>query len=125
MKSSFARYPSLADRVDIDQEAGNALASTLAGQGPHDPWFVACDLCDIVALQSAIGSVRSHFGPIGVLVHNAANDRRHDMDGVSVESWDAGVAVNLRHQFSPHKRFHPTCARFAAARSSTSDRSAG
>lgn len=127
MNSSYARYPSLADRVvlvtggatgigasivahfvaqaakvgflDIDQEAGDALAPTLAGQGPHDPLFIACDLCDIVALQSAIGRVRSHFGPIGVLVNNAANDRRHDMDSVSVASWDAGIAVNLRHQF--------------------------
>jgi D-xylose 1-dehydrogenase len=127
VKSSFARYPSLANRVvlvtggatgigasivahfvaqaakvaflDLDQDAGDALASTLAGHGPADPLFIAGDLCDIVALQTAIGRVRSHFGPIGVLVNNAANDRRHDMDSVSVEIWDAGIAVNLRHQF--------------------------
>jgi NAD(P)-dependent dehydrogenase (short-subunit alcohol dehydrogenase family) len=127
MKSSYARYPSLADRVvlvtggatgigasivahfveqaakvafvDLDQDSGNALASTLAGYGSHPPLFVACDLCDIAALQAAIERVRSHFGPIGVLVNNAANDRRHDMDGVSVAAWDAGIAVNLRHQF--------------------------
>jgi NAD(P)-dependent dehydrogenase (short-subunit alcohol dehydrogenase family) len=127
MISPFARYPSLANRVvlvtggasgigasivahfvaqaakvaflDLDQDAGDALASTLAGHGPADPLFIAGDLCDIVALQMAIGRVRSHFGPIGVLVNNAANDRRHDMDSVSVEIWDAGIAVNLRHQF--------------------------
>lgn len=127
MKSSYARYPSLANRVvlvtggatgigasivahfvdqaakvaflDVDRDAGEALASTLAGHGPGDPLFVAVDLCDIVALQTAIERVRSHLGPIGVLVNNAANDRRHDMDSVSVATWDAGIAVNLRHQF--------------------------
>lgn len=127
MNSPYARYPSLAGRVvlvtggasgigasivahfvaqdakvaflDLDQDAGDTLALTLAGHGPHDPLFIACDLCDIVALQAAIERVRSHFGPIGVLVNNAANDRRHDMDSVTVASWDAGIAVNLRHQF--------------------------
>lgn len=124
---SFARYPSLANRVvlvtggasgigasivahfveqgakvgflDVDRTAGEALASTLAGHGPDGPLFVAVDLCDIVALQAAIERVRSHFGPIGVLVNNAADDRRHDTESVTVATWDAGIAVNLRHQF--------------------------
>jgi NAD(P)-dependent dehydrogenase (short-subunit alcohol dehydrogenase family) len=123
----FARYPSLADRVvlvtggatgigasivahfieqgakvaflDIDRAAGEALASTLAGHGSHDPLFVGVDLCDVAALQAAVERVRSHFGPVGVLVNNAANDHRHDMESVSVASWDAGIATNLRHQF--------------------------
>ena len=85
--------------LDIDQEAGKVLAATLAKRGPHDPLFIACDLCDIDALQAAIARVRTHFGPIAVLVNNAANDLRHGMDTVSVASWDAGIAVNLRHQF--------------------------
>ena len=85
--------------LDIDQEAGKVLAATLAKRGPHDPLFIACDLCDIDALQAAIARVRMHFGPIAVLVNNAANDLRHGMDTVSVASWDAGIAVNLRHQF--------------------------
>ena len=127
MTTPYARYPSLADRVvlvtggasgigasivehfvgqasrvaflDVDEGAGAAQMAALAGHGRHDPLFVACDLCDIDALRVAIERARAHFGPIGVLVNNAANDRRHDMDGVSAASWDAGIAVNLRHQF--------------------------
>ncbi|MBK7791566.1 MAG: SDR family oxidoreductase [Betaproteobacteria bacterium] len=127
MNPAYAQYPSLADRVvlvtggasgigasivehfcaqgarvaflDIDQEAGKALAATLAGRAPRDPLFIACDLCDIAALQAGIARARAHFGPIGVLVNNAANDYRHGMETVSVASWDAGIAVNLRHQF--------------------------
>jgi NAD(P)-dependent dehydrogenase (short-subunit alcohol dehydrogenase family) len=123
----YARYPSLADRVvvitggasgigaslvmhfaeqdarvaflDIDIDAGGSLASALAGHVRHAPLFVGCDLSDISALQAAIEKVRLHFGPVNVLVNNAANDRRHDLDSVSVESFDMGIAVNLRHQF--------------------------
>jgi NAD(P)-dependent dehydrogenase (short-subunit alcohol dehydrogenase family) len=127
MITPFARYPSLADRVvivtggatgigasmvthfveqdakvallDIDVDQGNALASALAGRGRHAPLFVGCDLCDIGALHAAIERVRLHFGRVSVLVNNAANDRRHDLDSVSVETFDLGIAVNLRHLF--------------------------
>jgi NAD(P)-dependent dehydrogenase (short-subunit alcohol dehydrogenase family) len=61
--------------------------------------FVRCDLCDIEALRDAVAAVRSHLGPIEVLVNNAANDQRQALDAVSAESWDSGIAVNLRHQF--------------------------
>ena len=127
MSSHYARYPSLTDRVvlitggatgigatmveefaaqaakvaflDIDHAAGEALAARIAATAPHAPLFVRCDLRDIDALRAAVAQGRSHFGAIGVLVNNAANDRRHALDGVSAESWDEGVAVNLRHQF--------------------------
>ena len=34
-----------------------------------------------------------------MLVNNAANDKRHTIDEVTPESFDAGIAVNIRHQF--------------------------
>ena len=127
MMMSYARYPSLADRVvivtggasgigasmvmhfaeqdakvaflDIDIGAGNDLASALAERVRHPPRFLGCDLCDIGALQSAIERIRLQLGPASVLVNNAANDRRHDQAAVSVESFDTGIAINLRDQF--------------------------
>ena len=127
MMTPYARYPSLAGRVvivtggasgigasmvlhfaeqdakvaflDINIDGGNDLASALAGRVRHAPLFVGCDLCDIGALRAAVERVRVHFGPVGVLVNKAANDLRHDLDTVSVESFDMGIAVNLRHQF--------------------------
>ena len=127
MMTPYARYPSLADRVvivtggasgigasmvmhfaeqdakvaflDIDIDGGNDLASALAERVRHPPLFLGCDLFDIGALQTAIERVRLHFGPASVLVNNAANDRRHDQAAVSVETFDMGIAVNLRHQF--------------------------
>lgn len=85
--------------LDIDQAAGSALAARLAIGARHAPLFVKADLTDIGALRAAIDQVRSAHGPITVLLNNAANDTRHSIEETTPESWDAGVAVNLRHQF--------------------------
>ena len=124
--TTFARYPSLVDRtvlitggatgigaslvqafadqgakvgfLDIARDAGQALATRLAGSR-HAPLFVEADLTDIPAVERAIDSVRERFGPVLALMNNAANDQRHHIDEVTPQSWDAGVAVNLKHQF--------------------------
>lgn len=122
----FARYPSLTDRtvlvtggatgigetlvrefaaqgakvgfLDIAREPGEALARELAGSR-HAPLFVECDLTDIAALERAIDAVRERFGPITVLLNNAANDQRHRIEDTTPAFWDQAVAVNLKHQF--------------------------
>jgi NAD(P)-dependent dehydrogenase (short-subunit alcohol dehydrogenase family) len=95
---AFAGQAAQVGYIDIDVAAGEALAQRLQG-APTAPLFVAADLCDTAALQAAIGRVRSHFGAITVLLNNAANDRRHSVAETTPASWDAGIAVNLRHQF--------------------------
>jgi D-xylose 1-dehydrogenase len=122
----FATYPSLVDRtvlvtggatgigaslvehfaaqgakvgfIDIDSQAGHVLAAALAGSR-NAPFFVEGDLTSTPALVAAVESVRRRFGPIGVLMNNAANDRRHSIAETTPESWDAGIAVNVKHQF--------------------------
>ena len=84
--------------LDIDQNAGEALAERL-GDARHKPLFLRCDLTDIDALRKVVADVRAALGPIGVLVNNAANDVRHSIESVTPESFDKGIAVNLRHQF--------------------------
>jgi NAD(P)-dependent dehydrogenase (short-subunit alcohol dehydrogenase family) len=66
---------------------------------PHAPIFAAADLTDIAALDAAIDVVRGRLGGITVLVNNAANDHRHAIAATTPETWDAGIAVNLKHQF--------------------------
>ena len=124
--NTYAHYPSLQDRsvlitggatgigatlveqfvaqgahvgfIDIDAASGEALAARLK-DARHAPAFVAADLTDIAVLDRAIGTLRQRIGPITVLLNNAANDQRHSIDDTTSESWDAGVAVNLKHQF--------------------------
>jgi NAD(P)-dependent dehydrogenase (short-subunit alcohol dehydrogenase family) len=97
MVEGFARQGARVTFLDIAEDDSRALAKRLS-DAETPPRFLACDLTDIGALQAAIERIRLHFGPIGVLVNNAADDHRHDLDSVSVESFDSGVAVNLRHQ---------------------------
>ncbi|WP_244815203.1 SDR family NAD(P)-dependent oxidoreductase [Caballeronia sp. Lep1P3] len=87
---------------DIDANAGEALAKRLGvdlRKGGQPPTFLRVDLTDIAALRQGIADVRAALGPIGVLVNNAANDQRHSIESVTPESYDAGIAVNIRHQF--------------------------
>ena len=82
--------------IDIDVEASERLLASLPKAGAH---FEHADLRDIGALKRAIAGVREAFGPITVLVNNAARDDRHSIEDVTPEYWDERIAVNLKHQF--------------------------
>lgn len=84
--------------LDIEARAGADLAEKLA-RSAHAPLFLETDLTDIPALQHSVAAVRERMGPVRVLLNNAANDRRHRIEDTTAASWDAGMAVNLRHQF--------------------------
>jgi len=84
--------------IDIDSGAGEALAARLK-DARHAPVFAAADLTDIAALDRAIDALRQRTGPFTVLLNNAANDQRHSIESTTPQSWDAGIAVNLKHQF--------------------------
>lgn len=94
---AFAAQGARTGFVDIMEE-GAALAEALAEEG-REAAFVRCDLTDIAALQAAAAALAERLGPVTVLVNNAANDTRHDWRTETPESWDARIAVNLRHQF--------------------------
>ena len=76
-----------------------ALLLSVLAAAAVPPVFVAADITDIAALDAAIDAVRARVGALTVLVNNAANDVRHGIDTVTSASWDASVAVNLKHQF--------------------------
>ncbi len=94
----FAAQGSRVGFIDIDAASGAALAERLSVTRTA-PFFAECDITDTDALRRAIASVRERFGPITVLLNNAANDQRHSIEATTPESWDAGIGVNLKHQF--------------------------
>ena len=92
--AAFAGQGCKVSFIDIADEAGEALAARI---GADRVRFAHCDVRDIAALQAAIAQAQSAFGPIRVLVNNAARDDRHAFAEITPEYWDENLAVNLRH----------------------------
>ncbi|MEL6584772.1 MAG: SDR family oxidoreductase [Pseudomonadota bacterium] len=63
------------------------------------PLFIRCDLTDVEALKASLAEAAEAHGPITVLVNNAANDKRHTAEEMTVEEWDWNQAINLRPYF--------------------------
>jgi NAD(P)-dependent dehydrogenase (short-subunit alcohol dehydrogenase family) len=103
---AFARNRARVAFVDLQREAGEALADELAGDG-EKPLFLEADVTDIPALQAAVATTRQRVGPVGVLVNNAALDQRHVIGEVTVKFWDDMQNVNLRHHFFAAQAVHP------------------
>ncbi len=72
------------------------------------PLFIKCDLCDVDALKAAIAQAAKTHGPIEVLVNNAANDVRHELDEYSADDFDRNIAINLRPYFFTAQAVAPT-----------------
>ena len=97
--SHFARQGAQVAFLDIQNEAGHALAGALEAEGCPAPLYLHCDVTNVEALQAAVQDVLGALGTVDVLVNNAANDQRHACEDVTQEYWDDSMAVNLRPQF--------------------------
>src|SRR5260370_8193879 len=105
---AFAGQGARVGFVDIAEEASRALVAEIQKETGTAPFFIACDIRDIAALQAAIEKIRVEFGDIGVLVNNAGNDDRHTMEQVTPAYWDERIAPNMRHMFFPAQAVPPT-----------------
>lgn len=92
---AFAAQGAKVAFVDIDDGVSQALAAEL-GPGVR---YRRCDVRDVAALQREIDEAGREFGPVRVLINNAARDDRHAFDAVTPDYWDERMAVNLRHHF--------------------------
>jgi len=61
--------------------------------------FANVDLTDIAATQRCIARLVEEAGPFDILVNNAANDDRHQIEQVTEAYWDDRLSVNLKHMF--------------------------
>jgi len=95
---AFAHQGAKVGFVDIAEEQGEALAARLTTAGLSVA-FIACDITDTAAYQSAIETFAKAHGPARVLVNNAGHDQRHEWNEVTPEYWDDRMAVNLKHVF--------------------------
>ena len=110
---AFAHNDAKVAFVDIQPEPAKLLIEELCG-ALHRPVFYPCDVTDITALKATIAAVGKSLGPIGVLVNNAANDDRHEIDEVTEQYWDNAEAVNLKHQFFAAQAVRPQMRQLGA-----------
>ncbi|MGL4324359.1 MAG: SDR family NAD(P)-dependent oxidoreductase [Beijerinckiaceae bacterium] len=95
---SFCAQGARVSFIDIKAGESAQLAGELrsAGAAIH---FEQANLTDVEALRAAITNVRAVFGPVQILINNAAHDERHATLDVTPDYWDERIAVNLKHQF--------------------------
>lgn len=96
---AFAAQGARVAFLDIDAQAGEALAHEVAKTSSIAPLFVPCDLLDIDALRTALAKVHGSLGDAAVLVNNAANDQRQVLADVTPAEFDWTIGVNLKHVF--------------------------
>jgi NAD(P)-dependent dehydrogenase (short-subunit alcohol dehydrogenase family) len=104
----FAQQGSRVAFCDVANEPAQALAARLA---PAPVRYRHCDVRDIAALRATLSGIETEWGPITVLVNNAARDDRHALESVTPEYWDDRLAVNLRHHFFAAQAVAPGMAR--------------
>lgn len=90
---AFARQGSNVTFIDIAKSDSQALAERTGTS------FERVDLKDIPALTRCIGALMERDGAFDILVNNAANDDRHNVDEVTEDYWNDRIEVNLKHHF--------------------------
>ncbi len=83
----------------VQRSDGSDFCDRAEAETGRRPQYFPCDVTDIAALRRCLDQAAERHGPITVLVNNAANDQRHQMDGYTVEEWDKAQDVNLRHHY--------------------------
>ena len=92
---SFIKQGAKVAFLDFNEKDSIKLIKDLNTDNLH---FEFCDLRDIEELKNSIKKISSKFGPIQILVNNAARDDRHSLESVTSEYFDERIATNLKHQ---------------------------
>lgn len=96
---AFAQQGAQVAFVDIAAQASEALARRLVDAGHARPWWRACDVRDVEALQAAVREAAGVMGDFSVLVNNVASDDRHTLESVTPTYYDERMAINERPAF--------------------------
>jgi 3-oxoacyl-[acyl-carrier protein] reductase len=85
--------------VDVKLEGAEATAARLVQRGARAEAYVA-DVSDPELAQSVVDRVAERFGRVDILVNNAGIARDALLLRMSVQDWDAVMAVNLKGVFN-------------------------
>jgi D-xylose 1-dehydrogenase len=107
---AFAEQGSSVAFCGTKPQGGEAINRALAQAGLPAAWYGACDVRDVAAYQSLLGTAQRELGPIHVLVNNAGRDDRHRMEDVTSDYWDDRLSLNLKHYFFAIQAVAPAMA---------------
>lgn len=80
----------------VQRSDATAFCDQMQATTGNRPLFIACDITDPPALQSAIAQAADTHGPVQVLVNNAANDQRHTLADITPDFMDWALAINFK-----------------------------
>jgi galactose dehydrogenase len=81
------------------RRASDAFCDAMAAATGNRPLGLTCDITDTDALRATLAQAAVAYGPVTVLVNNAADDLRMDTLSITPEQWDKSQAINLRAYF--------------------------
>jgi NAD(P)-dependent dehydrogenase (short-subunit alcohol dehydrogenase family) len=99
MVEAFAAQGARVAFIDVAERASAALAERVRGAGHAAPWWRACDVRDLPALQRSMTEAAGELGDFHVLVNNVASDDRHTLEAVTPAYWEERMAINERPAF--------------------------
>lgn len=94
----FARDGMAVGVLDINGEAAAAVAREINEAGGQALALTA-DVSDRAQINGAVARLREEFGPILVLVNNAAIENWCPFEDMTDELWDKQMSVNLKSMF--------------------------
>jgi NAD(P)-dependent dehydrogenase (short-subunit alcohol dehydrogenase family) len=103
----FAAQEARVTFLDLQRDAGEAVADRIAASGHARPLFIPCDLKDLDALKAAVVLSSATQGAPLALINNAGNDDRHKIEDVTPDYWQNRMETNLRHQFFAAQAVRP------------------
>lgn len=111
----FCRQGSNVVFLDYSEPSAQTLCDRIKGiEGATQPTFMFCDVTDLDRLKACADETLERFGQVHVLINNAGAagpKSRVPTSGVTPESFEADVNVNLRHQFFLTQAIAPSMQR--------------
>lgn len=81
---------------DIDADKATAAAADIHQRFGGVAMGMGVDLRDADAIEQAVEASRAALPPIGGLLHAAGTVDTGSLEGITVETWEAGINVHLR-----------------------------
>jgi 3alpha(or 20beta)-hydroxysteroid dehydrogenase len=105
---AFAREGARVVVLDVEEELGRALADELGGAAR----FVALDVSSEPAWEAAVAEAEAAFGPVSVLVNNAAVlPAAAALPDMGLDAWQRVLDVNLTGAYLGIKHVTPSLRR--------------